>query len=481
MPFRVAVSLLVFTLCYLVYHHYHQIGQIDDAAQHGDVEKVKALLNNNPHLVFSKDKDGNTPLHWAMRFGNSDAAALLLAHGADVNATDNQGRTPFYWAVAMDDPIMMKFLSEHGARPPDATIFDAATYGDLEKAKALLKDNPDLVFSIDDHGYTPLHLAVKNDHKDVVELLLLYKADVNGRAADMTAQVNAYQKAHPDENVAYPNMRETPLHMAAMNGHMDMVELLLTNKANVNAEEYGGFTPLLNAVLGDHKDVAELLLANGADVNAGNSGQTPLHLAARYGYKDMAVLLLTNKADVNARFSNGQTPLQMAIGGMVFPDTRPGCEDVIKLLVTNHADVNAKDKSGKTALIMAVEGWYPDIVKLLIASGADVNAKQKNGRTALDDTVQQGNRNFAKVLLANKAEVNTIDTNGWTPLHFAAELGQKDMAELLLVNGAEANAKDDHGDTPLDIATDMEHKYPESEGQPLRDTEDLLRQHGGHE
>jgi hypothetical protein len=82
-------------------------------------------------------------------------------------------------------------------------IFDAAKSGDLEKVKALLKDNPDLVFRKDILGQTPLHLAAWNGHKDAVELLLVSKADVNAK----------------DKGGA------TPLFMAAWKGQKDVVEL----------------------------------------------------------------------------------------------------------------------------------------------------------------------------------------------------------------------------------------------------------------
>jgi len=97
-----------------------------------------------------------------------------------------------------------------------------------------------------------------------------------------------------------------------MMGHRDVAELLLASKADVNAKDSNGDTPLLYAAGEEHKDVAELLLANKADVNARNSnGWTPLHEAAMDGQKDMVELLLAHGADINARNNRGETALHM--------------------------------------------------------------------------------------------------------------------------------------------------------------------------
>jgi uncharacterized protein len=93
-------------------------------------------------------------------------------------------------------------------------IHDAAKNGDLGRVKALVKDNPDLVFSRDNDGWTALHYAAFNGKKDVVELLLANTADVSAK----------------------DNVGRTPLHAAASTGHEDVVELLLANKADVNAK-----------------------------------------------------------------------------------------------------------------------------------------------------------------------------------------------------------------------------------------------------
>lgn len=147
-------------------------------------------------------------------------------------------------------------------------IHDAAANGDLERVRALLKDDPDLVLSKDDKGYTPLHWAAKNGHTDVARLLLVNKAEINAKT----------------------NIGWTPLHEAADGGHKDLVEFLLANKANVNERTYRGYTALHFAASKGYMDVVGLLLGYGANVNArSNLGATPLQVAM--AHKDVVELL----------------------------------------------------------------------------------------------------------------------------------------------------------------------------------------------
>ena len=149
-------------------------------------------------------------------------------------------------------------------------IHDAAQDGALRKVKALLKDDPDLVFSRDRDGMTPLHWAEREGHKDMAELLLANKAEVNAK----------------------DKKSWTPLHYAAAYGHKEAAQVLLANKAEVNAKDKKGMTPLHWAEQEGHKDMAELLLANKAEVNAKDkNGWTPLHYASAYGYTEASELL----------------------------------------------------------------------------------------------------------------------------------------------------------------------------------------------
>ena len=69
------------------------------AAAFGNLGELRALLKDNPALVFSRDNFGNTPLHVAVDRDQKDAAELLLINKADINARDKSGQTPLHVAV----------------------------------------------------------------------------------------------------------------------------------------------------------------------------------------------------------------------------------------------------------------------------------------------------------------------------------------------------------------------------------------------
>jgi ankyrin repeat protein len=239
-------------------------------------------------------------------------------------------------------------------------IFDAAKSGDLEKVRALLKSNPNLVFSNNsDAGFTPLHWAVRFSHKEVAELLLTNKSNVDatdgwGRTPLMFAVFDRDKEMaelllQSNANVEFKDRTfgYSPLRWAMNNHNLELMQLFLAYKADVNTKDNNGFTPLGYAT---GTNEAKWLLANKADVNARDTtcgGGTPLHWAAFRGQKDVSELLLASNADVNARDNSGGTPLHWA--------ARKGQKAVVELLLASNANVNAKDNSGNTPLQFAFD------------------------------------------------------------------------------------------------------------------------------
>ena len=267
------------------------------AVRSGDVEAVKSFLNDNSDLVFSRDCEGNTLLHFAAAKGQKDIASILLANNAAVDARGTNGMTPLHWAANNGHTDMAKFLLANKAAI-DAKEINGMTPLQFASVKNLIQVVSVLVASNADvnakskDGMTPLHIAATYGNKDVAEFLLLHHANVNARI----------------------NGGETPLHAAALNDHKNVAELLISAKAEIEAREQNGGTPLHFAAVKGCVDIAGLLLSNKAAVNSTNIfGWTPLHAAAKSGQKDFVSFLLANKADVNAVNSEGQTPLGLAV------------------------------------------------------------------------------------------------------------------------------------------------------------------------
>ena len=103
------------------------------------------------------------------------------------------------------------------------------------------------------------------------------------------------------------------INIAAFLKNIEAVKQNLAAVVDVNATNVGGDTPLNSAAGNGHKEIVELLISKGADVNAKNAVNKPLHMAAERGHKEIVELLIAEGADVNAKVIFGQTLLDTAI------------------------------------------------------------------------------------------------------------------------------------------------------------------------
>jgi hypothetical protein len=110
---------------------------VHQAARAGLTDKLVEMLGMDPSLIDAKGVDARTPLHCA---GTVAVAALLLDHGARIDARDeDHDSTPAQWRIG-ESPEVARFLLERGAQ---ADIFLAAALGDLALAGKLVKEDRD--------------------------------------------------------------------------------------------------------------------------------------------------------------------------------------------------------------------------------------------------------------------------------------------------------------------------------------------------
>lgn len=195
-------------------------------------EVLEYLLSQKPGLVNSRNNDGRTSLHLAVVKQNARCMQVLLKCGCNVNIQDKVGDTALHDAISKADASIQNLLIS------------------CPKLDLKLKN---------DKGFNVLHCATTKNNKPLLEKLLA--------------------KAPMLVNVAKED-GFTALHLAALNGLRAAAECLIKQgKANLDMPNVAQNTPLLVAVNAGRCSMIELLVSNGADINvADKDGDTALHL-----------------------------------------------------------------------------------------------------------------------------------------------------------------------------------------------------------
>jgi len=171
--------------------------------------------------------------------------------------------------------------------------------------------------------------------------------------------VGTYLDKGLDPDTADPD-GNTILMIAARLGHMDLVSLLISRKANVGRRSPHGDTALMMACLKGHLAVARLLVAHGAQIT--QPGWAPLHYAAFEGRAQVISYLIEKGADKDAPAPNGYTALMLAARG--------GHLEATRALLYDDADLTIKGPKGETALGIARARKDEAVEALLKRAGA---------------------------------------------------------------------------------------------------------------
>ena len=168
-----------------------------------------------------------------------------------------------------------------------------------------------------------------------------------------------------------------------------------------------------------HLEVVKVLIASGGLVNeATDDGKTPLHTASRFGHLEIVEVLIAGGGDVNKANDEGDTPLYNAC--------HKGRLEMVEVLIAGGGDVNKAGKYGVTPLYSASLLGHLEIVEVLIAGGGDVNKASNDGHTPLWIASMKGHLEVVKVLIDNKANF-CKDKDGKTPLDVAKTTEIKEM------------------------------------------------------
>ena len=224
----------------------------------------------------------------------------------------------------------------------------------------------------------------------------------------------------------------TKVYQAARDGSSDLTDLLNRlkteqRKTALETKTKDGSqitTPLIIAARNGHLNSVKILLSYGADIedrgtvkieNDVREGCTPLGAAASAGHLNVLKLLTEQNADVDVRTSTGGTPLKAA--------AYDGYLDIVRCLVESGADVNAQSNRGETPLMAACYCGHLSVVTYLINKGAFLDQQcndLNNGNTALHYAIKMGHLEIVRDLFALGAS-QLPNNRGLTPLLFACD------------------------------------------------------------
>ncbi|XP_061426009.1 caskin-1-like isoform X2 [Lethenteron reissneri] len=255
--------------------------ELVQAVKNEDIATVQRLLNRckagrakllgttkKPNVNF-QDTDGFSALHHAALMGNSELISLLLDAQAAVDLRDNKGMRALHLA---------------------------AWQGKAEPSLLLLRAGAS-VNAQSEEGEIPLHLSAQHGHHQVSEMLLQHQSNA--------CIVNSANK--------------TPLDMACEFGRVKVAQLLLSSNMcsallegkSSDITEPNSTTPLHLAAKNGHKDIIRLLLNAGIDINRQTRSGTALHEASLYGKTEVVRLLIDAGVNVHIRNTYNQTALDI--------------------------------------------------------------------------------------------------------------------------------------------------------------------------
>lgn len=451
------------------------LGDIGDvffeATKLGFTDIVADCLSENPsikvggqELVKHTDDAGRTALHHAADLGFYEIASLLLnpRHGTPVDPRDTAESTPLSLAAVSGNYAIVELLLERGADPfvtfndddgGGGTILNlipstvsVCTDGHVKSVINLLEKGVD-PNSKDRSGRTPLHSAAAEGHVELVNVLLTHgivPADVQAKG----------------------NWEWNALHYAANSNNpsaCDIAELLIQHGIDPLSTEVDGWIPLHLAADANHSTSTDLLQflwekdRNSLAIRT-NDGRTALHFGSKRAKS--LVWILRHGGDVDAMDNKGATTLMLAAS------TRYDTAEAIRVLLENGSDPMLVDSNGKTALQLAAHmggvkageallKWPEDVTKL-------VSKKDPDNCSALHIALWDREPAFAEMLLDSfyaEATGDTIqdlsavrESTGETPVLCAIKRGYQHLVKKLLDLGAETNARDKSGDTALLLA-----------------------------
>ncbi|KAK4171463.1 ankyrin repeat-containing domain protein [Triangularia setosa] len=404
-----------------------------------DAAALLLRLRADPTIVAGEHEQAKSPpLEVAAAQGNDELVSLLLEFYGESDWLDGQYGCALAAAASAGDLEIVQMLLtkdvDWQSREEALASSSAAGFGSV--VEAILEVSPGIPCG------NAFIAAAMYGHRQILERLwqhhgqyqVLSQQNVNNALYEATDTqqelvVKLLLEVCGAEATATGDAYGNALTASAYDGTMTILQMLLAHGAQIAAPE--GY-PLQVAALNGHVDIVQSLLQLGADPNAFHPvlrHGTALQAACVVGETQIVKLLLSRHADPNVGGGEFTNPLTAA--------TSNGHGEIVRLLLEAGANPNQPGGfDGSYPLINAATSLPASFLELLIQAGAKVDAQDPDEDTALIISAFYGDTDCVTTLLRHGADVNLSGAHHGSPLHAAASRGFVETCRVLLDHGA---------------------------------------------
>lgn len=171
----------------------------------------------------------------------------------------------------------------------------------------------------------------KDDKKDATMSQDMVRAIVQDKPTDVKMLLDKGEALDAKQN------GQTALHIAAMNGKVDILTVLIARGAAVNVQDDNGITPLMLAARDGRVEAVQALIAQGAKITVQDKlGENALHIAAAHGKKDVVAALMDRGADVRATTNAGLNALVFALNRIAQPGATKSDTELVQFIKSKY-------------------------------------------------------------------------------------------------------------------------------------------------
>jgi ankyrin repeat protein len=339
-------------------------------------------------------------LETAIIEGDMALCDLLIGEGQSLKGLCHCGCSPVLKALKRAFFPLAKFLIDKGASLDGVVpclkspffgftpLHYAALSGDAEMTLKILS----IGCNYESQPVQPIHIAALNGYAACVELLCKTgnsKTVIEAKVMDPSISDAPLARLllRTDLTGSYTGFGETALHLAASQGHVGTIEVLLAAAADPNSRDDFGYTPLHEAVSGNHIHASRILIAAGANIDAArHDGYSPIMVAAAQNSSELTKLLASLGADLTHREQNGRDVLHIA--------AEAKSVDVMEILVDLGLDVQSSDYFSNTAIKRAINSDIEENICIKFLPEVDTSCHSLDGNllneAAYNDSLEIG-------------------------------------------------------------------------------------------